>query len=241
MKSDKILTKTISSGIQASVISATADANLNNTLWAVNWFDLRRSWMYALYNKLAYSHVKKNGGLPVFKGSLTQSILDNERLRRDMLLIVSYPQAASFLQMISYKVFQIKGWLRSSAVRHFQFGFMHRLYPSRNDEAVAGAYKGNLKYLVHVCEGADIKDFSPLVALAETFDIYPHFIGSKSAIFGLQKKQSGLKTLDFMLSHTLVFSGFDRDTLEDFVATDFYQDFFSGSKQNYTGLYHRII
>lgn len=241
MTSAKIINKKISSGLEASVISAAPDTKLDQPLWAVNWFDLKKKWMYNLYNRLVLNHVLKIGGRPVFKGELVRTLIDNERLRRDMLLVVRYPKAESFLRMISSKVFQLKGLLRSSSVRHFQFGFMNRLDQTQKTEGTTGSYKGSLKYLVLVCEGGQFDDLQSLIRHAASFEVFPHFSGQKSAMMGLHKDGGNLKTLDFVLSHTLIFSGFESENLERFAKSDFYQEYFAGCTHNFAGVYRRLI
>lgn len=197
--------------------------------------------MYNLYNRLAFNHVFQIGGQPMFKGILDRQLLDNIRLRRDMLLIVKYPKADAFLQMISSKLFQFKSLLRSASVRHFQFGFMQGNYSEKPESRTSMSYTGNLKYLVHICEGHTTFDFDPLIKQAAALDVFPHFIGKKSAMLGLQRGSSRLKTIDFKPSYVLVWSGFDNDNLEQLVQTSFYQEFFGPETDNYAGIYHRKI
>lgn len=241
MSNDKIITQKITNNLTASVISADRRTDLEQQLWAINWFDLRRKWMYELYNRLAFGHVIKIEGVPIFKGQLKKSLIDSERLRRDILLIVRYPKSTAFLRMISSKLFQLKGLLRTYSVRHFQFGFMQCEYPNQDNQANSTSYRGKLKYLVHTYEGGRTIDFQSLIDFATSQEVFPHFVGYKSAMLGLQKDGSGLKTLDFMLSHVLVFSGFDDETLEAFVQSGPYQDFLNENANNFIGLYDRKI
>ncbi|SMD32710.1 hypothetical protein SAMN04488029_1061 [Reichenbachiella faecimaris] len=240
MIQDKIVTHQITRQLSASVISTHPSTQLDQPLWAINWFDLKRAWLYDLYNKLVFNHVRKIGAFPVFKARLSKTILDNERLKRDMLLIVQYPQALSFLEMISSTLFQVKSLLRTSSVQHFQFGFMQKL----NQESLKPSkltYKGKLKYMVHICEEGHYKAIESLISHAASLEVFPHFIGQKSAILGLQKEKGKLKTLDFVLSHTLVFSGFDAEALEGLVNSGFYQEFIQSSKFNFIGIFDREI
>ncbi|MEO9802884.1 MAG: hypothetical protein ABJF04_06535 [Reichenbachiella sp.] len=241
MSLDKIISKKIAANLTASVISADPSTDLEQQLWAINWFDLKRKWVYDLYNQLVFSHVKKIGATPIFKGQLKRSLIDSERLRRDMLLIVQYPKGIAFLNMISSKLFQLKGLLRASSVRHFQFGFMQRKSPVQDHQVAGTIYQGKLRYLVHVCEGSQAADFQSLIDFAASQDVFPHFVGNKSAMLGLQKSNSGLKTLDFMLNHVLVFSGFDDESLELFVQSGPYQEFLASKTNNYVGLFDRKI
>jgi len=240
MTAARIITKKITSQVNASVISTNANTQLGQSLWAINWFDLKRGWLYEWYNRLAFSHVKSVGARPVFKGKLIRTIIDNERLRREMLLIVNYPKASAFLDMIASKLFQIKSLIRTSSVAHFQFGFMQKISPGE-PKMTKLKYEGKLKYLVHVCEDAASIDIKSLIEYAATMEVYPHFFGQKSAIVGFQKRRGNLKTLDFILSHVLVFSGFDYEALEAFTHTTHYQKIIQSSKSHFVGLYDRKI
>lgn len=240
MNQNKIVTAKIAKKTSASVISAHPDARLDQALWAINWFDLRRGWLYDLYNRIAFSHFRNIGAYPIFKGKLSQVIQHNERLKRDMLLVVKYPKAGSFLTMITDKVFQLKSLLRTSSVSHFQFGFMQK-HNSEDHKPSASKYSGKLKYLVHVCEDGKQPDIELLLNEATSAEVFPYFIGSKSALIGIQKENEKLKTLNFMLSHVLIFSGYDHEGLAAFVKTEQYQKFIQSNKSNFIGLYDRKV
>ncbi|MEP2023780.1 MAG: hypothetical protein ABJH98_03780 [Reichenbachiella sp.] len=240
MSNNKIVSQNLTKKLKGSVISAHRSTQLEDPIFAINWFNLKRIWLYELYNRLVIGQLKSIGGSPIFKGRLQKIILDNDRLRRDMLLIVKYPKAQAFLDLISSKIFQIKSLLRSSSVIHFQFGFMQKIN-SGSLNVTNSKYKGKLKYLVHVCENSEYENFQDLIDRAASMEVFPHFIGQKSAMLGLQKKDGKLRTLDFVLSHVLVFSGFDTDALEGFTRSAFYQEFVQTNKNNFIGIYDRKI
>lgn len=240
MSQDKIVTSQITKKISASVLSATADAQLDQPQWAINWFDLKKGWLYHIYNRLAFPHVQKIGAYPIFKGQLTKVLVSNERLQRDMLLVVKYPKAQSLLDMLSVKLFQVKSLLRTASVKHFQFGFMKQ----QNQEVQTRpelTYKGKLKFLVHVSEDGDARQIKQLIDYASSKEVFPYFLGSKSAIIGLQKGNGRMKTIDFILSHVLIFSSFDNESLEAFVNSDPYQELLQKSGSNFSGIYKRKI
>lgn len=240
MNQDKIVTQELGTKLKASIISAHPEARLDQPLWAINWFDLKRAWLYELYNQIVISHVRNIGAYPIFKGKLCKVILENERLKRDMLLIVKYPKASAFLALIANKLFQVKSILRTSSVKHFQLGFMEKLN-SEDQKPSHSKYTGKLKYLVHVCEGGTKSDIQSLLDFAASLEVFPYFIGSKSALIGIQKEDKKLKTFDFILNHVLVFSSYDNEGLESFVETDLYQQFIHNNKSNFAGLYERKI
>lgn len=240
MSNNKIVTQKLTKKMSASIISAHPQTRLDQSLWAINWFDLKRSWLYELYNRIVIGDVREIGAYPIFKGRLNKVILSNDRLKRDMLLVVKYPDANAFLKMISKGLFQLKSIFRTSSVRHFQFGFMQKLN-AENPQPAISKYTGKLRYLVHVCEGNNYPDIPSLLDYAKVNEIFPHFVGTKAALLGIQKENEKLKTLDFMLSYVLVFGGYDDAALASFVETDHYQQFVHSNQTNFIGLYDRII
>ncbi|WP_422359908.1 hypothetical protein [Reichenbachiella sp.] len=240
MSQKKIISAEIAHKTTASVISTNSDTRLDEALWAINWFDLKRGWLYGLYNRLAYQHVKAVGAYPIFKGQLEKVLVSNDRLQRDMLLVVRYPKAQSLLNMLSVKLFQVKSLLRTAAVKHFQFGFMKQQNQTEENPP-ALKYDGKLKFLVHMNEEGNAQHIEQLIAYATSQEVFPYFIGSKSAIVGLQKGKERMKTINFLLSHVLIFSAFDNETLEAFVNSDPYQKLIQKNGSNFSGLYHRKI
>ncbi|WP_420583170.1 hypothetical protein [Reichenbachiella sp.] len=240
MSHKKIISAEIANKTTASIICTNSDTQLDQPLWAINWFDLKRGWLYELYNRLAFQHVKGVGAYPIFKGQLEKVLLSNERLQRDMLLVVRYPKAQSLLDMLSVKLFQLKSLLRNAAVRHFQFGFMKQGNQPK-EEPPSLKYMGKLKFMVHVCENEDHRQIDQLVAYANSNEVFPYFIGSKSAIMGLQQGKGRIRTIDFILSHVLIFSAFDDETLEAFVNSAPYQQLIQKSESSFSGIYRRKI
>lgn len=240
MTPEKIITAKFNAQVSASVISANPTTDLTNTLWAVNWFDLKKPWLYEWYSQLAFGQLRRNGAAPVFKGKLASTLLDNDRLRRTMLLIVQHRHAHGFLDILSSNLFRLKSKLRNASIRHFQFGFMQK----ENIEDIvptADHYDGRLKYLVHVCENKPETNLQTIIDLAARHEVFPHFMGQRSALLGFQKGRGQLKTMDFMLSHVLVLSGFDEHTLKSLVQSDDYQSFIQSSTSNFIGIYDRLV
>ncbi len=120
------LTASITKRYSVYIESIKQNICLSQPLHALNWFDTRRPWLYHLYNRMAINSVKKIGGLPVFKGRVDQVLVDEGELRRDILLIVQYPQARRFLDLVENRYFQLVSVLRLLAVNRFTFSFSHR-------------------------------------------------------------------------------------------------------------------
>ena len=94
---------------------------LHNPLFAINWFDTRVALVYHFYNLLAAPRVFKIGGKALFKGEYRETIYGNPDMQRKFLLIVNYPSANHFLDLVSDKVFQVFSVFRMAAVKRFSF------------------------------------------------------------------------------------------------------------------------
>ncbi len=127
----------VSKKITLSIKPNNRGADLGNSLYAINWFDTKLGWLYKIYNMLAVGSVLKAGGRPFLKANTIRSISGDHTLNRDIILLVKYPSADSFLRMISKKYFQLISLLRRSAVKGFTFGFANKLSDNKwekNDE-----------------------------------------------------------------------------------------------------------
>jgi len=235
IQSEKI-TKTIT----ASIVAAHSEANLDEPLWAINWFDVKSKWLYDFYNLVARNHVLAVGGFPLFKASRIETLLGSKADERKVILIVKYPYANAFLDMISSKIFQIKSVLRKFAVRNFTIGFMHadddHLKPKRKEEN--GSKK--LLYLVHHFKGKiDDTILSDIKRSALDRDIFMQFSGKKQALIGMSENDGKISTIPFIMDHLLVFGAFEKSQIEDLVASDLYQHLINQNQSNYIGLFKR--
>ena len=97
------------------------------SLFAINWFDTRFAPLYHLYNVLAAPRVFRIGGKAFFKAEVTEQISGDPTLARRFLLIVNYPSAGAFLNLLRDPIFQIISLLRTSSVKNFSFCLNLRL------------------------------------------------------------------------------------------------------------------
>lgn len=230
------ITARLSSSLELSIIATGPGHNLEDPLWAINWFDLKRGWLYDLYNKLAVRHVLRVGGRPVLKAQLTKRIVGTEEDTRHMLLIVRYPSAGQFLKMVQSKIFQLKSILRVNAVRNFTFGFMTSLDEPKVMASREDGYKGKLIYLVHHFrrENGGVYEES-LKNLATSLDVFTIFMGTKCALIGRKRNNGKLRTAPFLMDGLVVFAAFEESQCEALVDSSEYQDFANGNKSNFIG------
>lgn len=116
--------RNITPGIRAFMESLGDEAWLDEPVFAINWFRAKRPWAYQLYGALAARSVFATGGKLLFKGAVAET-LKGDAGGRDTLLIVNYPSAGAFLDLLSGRFFQLVSPLRMMAVRRFSF-VMHR-------------------------------------------------------------------------------------------------------------------
>ena len=81
----------VTSKVDVLIRANQMDVDLNQSFYAINWFDTRIEWMYHFYNFLASRSVIKVGGRPFFKAKVKEVLLDESQSKRDLLLIVRYP------------------------------------------------------------------------------------------------------------------------------------------------------
>jgi uncharacterized protein (DUF1330 family) len=167
------LTKTISVEI---IPAGQGDINTDR-IWAINWFNYRRKWLYSLYNRLAAPHVIRVGGQLLFKGHNQRVLFGDEELARHTLLIVTYPKINDFLEMLTIKAFQLTSLLRVKAVNDFVFGFTKRI--DKYDTALMPKYNGSDSYLVYHYQGNG--DQEKLHESAHSHNVKMFFHGEKMA------------------------------------------------------------
>ena len=191
--------------MQVSISGTTDHSDLDQPIWAINWFDLKRPKLYTFYNVLAFPHVKKVKAQVHFKGYVRKVIEGNPLLDRKMLLIVKYPDAQSFLSLVSNKVFLLKSVLRLQSVKRFSFGFMQRFGDSPLPLAKPQKYKGTKTYLALVLQGnSDNSTLENLKNLANEHKAELHFLGVKTATIA-RKKQGVTQTQPFVMDTLAVF------------------------------------
>jgi hypothetical protein len=104
------------------VVPTRPGARLDAPLCAVNLLRQRRRWSYTLYSLLAYPAVLRAKGRILLKARLDRTLAGPPFLQ-DTLLIVGYPDAASFLRMVTRLYFVLISGLRQLGLADFRFGF----------------------------------------------------------------------------------------------------------------------
>ena len=134
------------------VTGTSADARLDEPLYAVNLLDRRRPWAYELYGALAVRTVYRVGGRVLFKGHRRRILAGDSANSRETLLLVRYPDARAFLGLAQRRYFIAISVLRKLGLERFLFGFAKRLGtgPRRGPDPPPKpqAYGGDSRYLL---------------------------------------------------------------------------------------------
>ena len=190
--------------------------DLDQPLYAVNWFNTKSKRLYNLYGALAFPHVKKVGGEVVFKGKINKTLSGDNSLIRESLLIVKYPSADSFLGLFSQKLFLLKSLLRVKAVKDFVFGFVKMTEGTARSTQKPEKYNGDKSYLVHILKGQANEDISN-TNYPEGINLF--FGGQKTAYVGRSSDNGELKNGTFFIDRILIWEGDDKDELKTWFKT----------------------
>ena len=233
------------SGTKIHITPSATDrqSDLGQPIYAVNWFDLKRSWLYNLYGMLAFPHVRKVDGRVHFKGVLKEKWEGIPELDRKNLLIVRYPDADSFLSMLSGKIFLLKSVLRINAVKDFVFGFTRRVDKGPDPAGRSGKYKGHAYYLVHIFKndisGNGMPDFDDISSLNTDNNQILHFYGVKTAMIGRSKEEGEVHDNPFFIDGIVVWEANEIQALKQLIFSPGYQQF-KEPFRNQIYLLHRV-
>ncbi len=68
MSTNNSLKRQLTKSISIEVIPVDGSKEINERVWAINWFNFKRKWLYNLYNLLASKYVVQVGGQLLFNG-----------------------------------------------------------------------------------------------------------------------------------------------------------------------------
>lgn len=191
-------------------------SDLDQPLYAINWFNTKSKNLYNLYGALAFPHVKKVGGEVVFKGKIRATLKGNEKLRRESLLIVKYPSADSFLGLFAQKLFLIKSLLRVKAVKDFVFGFVRMSNGTTQSTQHPKKYSGDKSYLVHILKGLTEEKISN-IEYPDGINLF--FDGLKTAYVGRSTDDSKVKNGPFFIDRIFIWEADDKDGLKSWASS----------------------
>ena len=219
---------------------------ISKPLFAINWFDTRFAPVYHLYNLLAGPRAFKVGAKALFKGKHQSTIFGNPNLQRNFLLIVNYPSANHFLDLVSDKVFQVFSVLRMAAVKRFSFVLQQRhdgdqlLTDRLPKENKQGAYA-----VVQISQ--PLQDADPansqgatrpadlalsIRSLAEQHDVELFFAGTAAGRVSTVGEDDQETVLPTITERTFVFSASSEALLRGFIVSDEFHSLIGISSQS---------
>jgi len=211
-------------------------------LCAINWFNLKIPWMYQLYGLIASIFVRKVSGRLYFKGTLIHQIIGSADQARNNLLIVCYPGARKFLDLVDYKIFRLVSFLRLGAVQQFVFGFTENILPrSESTGAADRRFNRQQVYLVHQFRGgADwLRDNrEELFTVAQQHHVPVYFCGLTNAHIG-REKSGEQQSPEFFMDGILLFAANSEQDIENFTRNDQYKTFMRNNTENSLYLFTR--
>ena len=236
-------TVSISKKTSVSITAVDDEINLDEPIWAINWFNLKNAKLYDFYNVLAFPHLRKAKGRVHFKGYIQEKAKGHEKFDRDMLLIVKYPSADAFLRMVSNKLFLLKSVVRIKSVSRFIFGFTKRIGENPTPPSKAARYVGKNQYMAHLfqSEASMTEELSILTPLFTQYDIVLYFQGVKAATISRKDHQGQEQTQPFFVDGLLLLEAPSAAAFDRLMEDATYQTFKSKCSEN--NIYHvkRVI
>ena len=146
----------ITGKIRVLITAQRADYEIDQPVYALNWFNSRWLMLYNFYNAIAARSVLKIGGVPFFKARVVDTLYGNEADYRSVVLIVRYPSVTNFKTMLQSRYFQLVSIVRGMAVAQFTFGFS-----TRSDSQDVGEFNDQFRiseskvYAIHHYRSSD--------------------------------------------------------------------------------------
>ena len=209
---------------------------LASPLYAINWFDTRPAWIYHLYNFLAMGRLKRAGGKAFFKGRVVRRLSGDESMARKHLLIVNYPSADHFLNLVSDKLFMLIGLLRMLSVRRFSFVMHERIDASEATRERDSPYCVVLHFASSAPETVTQSATSAAVASAVNI-----VFAGRQAVRVYSESAGAENGLDYVTPHTIVIAAASEEELQSFLQTTEMLQAIENTDQHYAGLLKRSV
>jgi len=210
--------------------------NLQEPLYAINWFSTKAEWLYHFYNFLAYKSVLKIGGKAFFKGKIERTILDENNISREFILIVKYPNGNGFKQLMETTYFKLVSIFRMLAVKEFSFGFTHKQLASKS------SLDDELAYVVHHIKTSEIDSFlfSKFEDVLEE-EIKITYAGKIVANLVTKTENKKEECVPNLIDGLVIFECKEEANILKMIASDEYQSLIKTLDSSYIGTLKRII
>ncbi len=202
-------------------------------MFAINWLNLKSSWMYSLYTYLAFPMASSIGAVPIFKGNRLKVLADTAKVDREVLLIVRYPGPTEFLSLVGRKLFQIVSVLRIKSVVDFNLGFAHLLQGTKQPK--------DHNYLVyHWQNSASMKTAQQLEQLCHNTGVTMFFAAERVASLGIEQGDKTRK-VPLKMDGLVIMAHAERDVLNQLVAAEDFQRLIQSQEDHYLGIFQRVL
>ena len=211
--------------------------NLNDPIYAINWFATKAEWMYHFYNKLANKSVVKIGGKALFKGKVTETILDEYNGDRDLILIVQYPSGPQFMKLFESLYFKLVSLIRILAVKNFTFGFTHKQHFNESSQLEDG-----LHYALHHFKAEKISPefFSDLSTLLNDHATIKYSGKMVAHLFSKEKNQPE-EAIESIMDGLIILESESEEELRKIIQSEGYKKLTEPLDASYIGLLKRIL
>ena len=208
--------------------------SLNHELIAVNWFNTKVEWLYHLYNSLASRSVINIGGKPLFKANVSENIGD-DTYRRDIILIVKYPNGLAFKKLLESTYFKVVSLLRIIAVQRFTFSFTKAVSKQQFD-------KTSVFYAIHNYTSEIGSEYN-LVDLDEVQNrsISVLYRGYSFAYLNQISVGSDDVQIESIIDNVIIYGADNKEDLVNYLTSDSYESKFNYQLSQYKGLLKRIF
>jgi hypothetical protein len=237
------LKKPIIFGNHGIIKTIKKEASLNDPVYAINWFNTRIKWMYDFYNFLAAISVFKIGGKIFFKGKVVKILHGSIEDSREMLLIVNYPSANKFSDLMKDKYFLLVSLLRELAVKQFSFGFTERLDSNASPQNRKRKLDRSKAYAIHHFRtDKPMSSFIPIIQkAAESEGIKIDYAGQTSSLLFSQNTVGKETQVPCLLDGLFLFEGNNSNQLEEFLKSRDYQKDITSFDSSYIALINRTM
>lgn len=227
----------VSKSTKVIIRAKEATTNLDEPLYAINWFSTKIEWLYHLYNFLAVRSVRKIGGNAFFKGKITQTILDEHNSSRSLILIVRYPSGQNFKALFGSTYFKLVSIFRILSVKDFTFGFTKK---ERLDKT--GQLSDNLKYAVHYFKAKNINDvFFTKFETVSGDKIKIKYAGKMIAQLFSQQGDQPERQVPNLMDGIVIFEAASEAVFSEMFNSPKYQSLIQEMESSYIGLIKRTL
>ncbi len=225
----------ISKNSHMYILPADKYIDIDNKVFAINWFSTRMNWLYDLYNLLAGPLVSKVGAELFFKAKVVKILHGKRPDLRDTLLIVAYPNIFAFKRLVEMSLFKFVSLFRILAVKEFTFCFTHAVDSDHSSEKRSE----QALYAIHHYKGKSkiAKDIEEMIADSDI----TMFCHTKTfAHLSSGDEDEAKEKIPCLMDGVIVFSAQDQKRIEDFVNSARYRDMTNSLDSSFVALLKRV-